>query len=90
MGIAQAPSGFGQVSNAILIGNFGDGRINVFDANGNYQGQLMNGGTAITIDGLWAITFPQSTAGGLDLNTLYFTAGPSEENYGLFGYLKKK
>ncbi len=89
-GIAQAPSGFGLVSNAILIGNFGDGRINIFDANGNYQGQLMNGSTPISIDGLWAITFPQSTAGSLDVNTLYFTAGPQSETYGIFGYLKKQ
>ena len=88
-GVAQAPAAFGMGSNAILVGNFGDGRINVFDANGNYQGQLSNNGTPITIEGLWAITFPQSTAGGLDVNTLYFTAGPVEETYGLFGYLKK-
>ena len=89
-GIAQAPPGFGQVANAILIGNFGDGRINVFDANGNYQAQLQSNGTPISIDGLWAITFPSSTTGGLDLNTLYFTAGPQSETYGLFGYLRKK
>ncbi len=89
-GIVQAPSGFGQVANAILIGNFGDGRINVFDANGNYQAQLESNGTPISIDGLWAITFPTSTAGGLDLNTLYFTAGPLSETYGIFGYLRKK
>jgi len=89
-GIAQAPSGFGLVSNAILVSNFGDGRINIFDANGNYQGQLMHGGTPIAIEGLWAIAFPQSTAGSLDLNTLYFTAGPQGETYGIFGYLKKQ
>jgi uncharacterized protein (TIGR03118 family) len=89
-GIASAPSSFGQGSDMILIGNFGDGRINVFDKNGSYKGQLMNNGAPITIDGLWALTFPQSTAGNLDLNTLYFTAGPSEETYGIFGYLRKK
>ena len=87
--IAQAPAGFGQGANAILIGNFGDGRINVFDANGNYQGQLQNNGTPVSINGLWALTFPTSTTGGLDLNTLYFTAGPVSETYGVFGYLKK-
>jgi len=31
-GIAKAPAGFGSLSGAILIGNFGDGRINAFDA----------------------------------------------------------
>lgn len=89
-GVAQAPASFGQGNNAILVGNFGDGHINVFDANGNYQGQLMNGNTPISIDGLWAIVFPQNTAGSLDLNTLYFTAGPQEETYGIFGYIKKQ
>jgi len=87
--IAQAPSGFGLGTGAILIGNFGDGRINIFDANGNYTGQLLNSGAPITIDGLWALTFPQSTAGELDVNTLYFTAGPRSETYGIFGYLRK-
>lgn len=88
-GIAQALSGFGQGSSSILIGNFGDGRINIFDVNGSYKGQLMSNGTPVTIDGLWAITFPQSTSGNLDLNTLYFTAGPAGETYGIFGYLRK-
>ena len=89
-GIAQAPAAFGVGNNAILIGNFGDGRINIFDASGNYQGQLQDNGTLITIDGLWAIAFPPSGIVGLDANTLYFTAGPGKENYGVFGYLKKK
>jgi uncharacterized protein (TIGR03118 family) len=88
-GIAAAPAGFGMGSNTILIGNFGDGRINVFDVNGNYQGQLQNNGAPITIEGLWAIIFPQSGT-SLDVNTLYFTSAPGEETYGIFGYLKKK
>jgi len=89
-GITQAPIAFGQGSGAILIGNFGDGRINVFDANGNYKSQLMMSGSPITIDGLWDIAFPASSAGGVDANRLYFTAGPSEETFGLFGYVKRK
>ncbi len=89
-GIAKAPAGFGQGAGIILIANFGDGRINVFDTGGNYKGQLDNNGIPVFIDGLWAITFPQTTAGGLDTNTLYFTAGPQQETYGIFGYLKVK
>lgn len=89
-GIAQAPTGFGQGQNAILIGNFGDGRINVFDTSGTYKGQLKLQGAPITIDGLWAIVFPQNTISANDPNLLYFTAGPQEENHGLFGYLKLK
>jgi len=87
-GIAQAPPGFGQGTNAILIANFGDGFINVYDSSGNYIGPLENNGVPISIDGLWGIIFPPGTSGGLDANTLYFTAGPQEETYGIFGYLK--
>ncbi len=85
--IADAPSGFGLGDNRILVGNFGDGRINVFDQNGNYEGQLKNDGTTISIEGLWALSFPENdlTAGGK--NRLFFTAGPNAENNGLFGYL---
>ena len=89
-GIAQAPASFGQVANAILIGNFGDGHINVYDATGNYQGQLKNGTSLITVDGLWSIGFPTNNAGGFDASTLYFTAGSLNQRHGLFGYLKLK
>jgi len=89
-GITQVPSAatsFGQVANAILIGNFGDGHINVFNSNGTYQGQLINNSAPVCIPGLWAITF--DTSSKADPNRLYFTAGPGDEAHGLFGYLKK-
>jgi len=71
----------------ILIGNFGDGRINVFDHNGKFLGQLMNNGNPIVIDGLWAI---ENKIFGISSKQLYFTAGPNNEEDGLFGYLIKK
>lgn len=38
-GIALAPQGFGKFGGRLLIGNFGDGRINAFDAaNGEFKG----------------------------------------------------
>ncbi|MCX6256429.1 MAG: TIGR03118 family protein [Bacteroidia bacterium] len=86
-GIAQAPAAFGQVANAILIGNFGDGHINVYNPNGVYQGQLSNNGTVISIPGLWAITFDNVSPANPD--QLFFTAGPGSEAHGLFGYLTK-
>jgi uncharacterized protein (TIGR03118 family) len=87
-GVAKAPTGFGQ-GDAILIGNFGDGRINIFSTGGNYVGQLQNDNAPITIDGLWDIVFP-GTGNGVDPNKLYFTAGPQEEEFGVFGYIQKK
>jgi len=74
----------------LLVGNFGDGRINVFRENGNFLDQLKSNGWRVTIDGLWALSFPPATATTVDPNRLYFTAGPNDEKDGLFGYLIKK
>ncbi len=57
-GLARVPDeGFRNLEDAILVGNFGDGRINVFDEDGKFRGQLSDGTSPITIDGLWALTF---------------------------------
>jgi uncharacterized protein (TIGR03118 family) len=88
-GIALAPSDFCKsTANSLLIGNFGDGHITAFDVTtGRLIGQLSNDkGTALAIDGLWALGFGTGQAGAT--NKLYFTAGPVEESHGLFGYLQ--
>src|SRR5262249_55617010 len=56
-GLAIAPSGFGQLGGDLLVGNFGDGHINVHDpSNGTFLGQLTDpDGEPIQIDGLWAL-----------------------------------
>ena len=77
-------------SDMILIGNFGDGKINVYTNHGLLVGQLQSHGHPIVIEGLWAIGFAPSTATSIDPNRLYFTAGPEDEEDGLFGYLIKK
>ncbi|HMG05774.1 MAG TPA: TIGR03118 family protein, partial [Chthoniobacterales bacterium] len=95
-GCAIAPSGpsgdFGLFSGALLIGNFGEGNpsINAFNSTtGASLGPLQNeNGDGIEIDELWALQFGNGGNGG-DLNTLYFTAGPAEEEHGLFGSIKK-
>jgi uncharacterized protein (TIGR03118 family) len=74
----------------ILIGNFGDGRINAYTPHGRFSGQLRSHGHPVVIDGLWALSFAPSTATAIDPKRLYFTAGPDEEKDGLFGYLIKK
>ena len=90
-GIEKAPEGFGQGKNVILIGNFGDGHINVYEAGeGEFLRHLNYYGYPITIDGLWAITFPDNKVPGDNPNKLYFTAGPNDESHGLFGYLLKQ
>ncbi|MBS1598846.1 MAG: TIGR03118 family protein [Bacteroidetes bacterium] len=74
----------------ILVGNFGDGRINVFSSSdGKFLGQLKSHSRTIEIDGLWALTFaPESS--GIDQHRLYFSAGPAAEADGIFGFLIKQ
>ncbi len=74
----------------VLVGNFGDGRINAYTPGGDFIGQLRSHGHTIVIEGLWAIGFAPATATLIDPNRLYFTAGPEGETDGLFGYLIKK
>jgi len=81
---------FDKAQSTILVGNFGDGTINVFTLDGTFQGHLQSHNKAIVIDGLWALSFPPSTATTVDPKRLYFTAGPNDENDGLFGYLIKQ
>ena len=91
-GVAKAPASFwgtAATANVILVGNFGDGRINAFDENGNFLGQLRASGNPIVIEGLWAITFAPSTATAINPNWLYFAAGPNHEEDGLFGYITR-
>jgi len=86
-GIARAPFDFGAFSGDILIGNFGDGRINAFHTGGAFVGQLQDThGAPIAIDGLWSLTFGGATQS--DPDTLYFTAGPNDEEDGLFGSIR--
>ncbi|HVO98853.1 MAG TPA: TIGR03118 family protein [Bryobacteraceae bacterium] len=75
-GVAMAPAGWGAFSNSVLIGNFGDGKINSFDpATGKFLGALQDStGAPISIQGLWAILFGNGASGG-DNHYLYFTAG---------------
>jgi uncharacterized protein (TIGR03118 family) len=91
-GVAQAPASFFKgdpAHGAILIGNFGDGKINVYTVEGQFVGQLLSDHRIIEIAGLWAISFPPSTS-TIDPNRLYFAAGPNHEQDGLFGYIKKE
>ncbi len=91
-GLTLAPNGFGRFGKNLLVGNFGDGRINAFDPDtGAFRGQLQGqGGSSnpITIDGLWALGFGNGGLAG-PTDTLFFTAGPNEETHGLFGSITK-
>jgi uncharacterized protein (TIGR03118 family) len=88
-GLAIAPSGFGAFSHALLVGNFGDGRIHGYSPRtGRFLGTLRGRrGKPIENDGLWALRFGNTVAGGS--RTLLFTAGPKDEKHGLFGEIRR-
>ena len=86
--VTLASPTFGALGGDILVGNFGSGQINAYEAtSGEFRGQLRNtDGDPLTIAGLWGLRFP---TGSLNVppNTLYFTAGINHEADGLFGTL---
>ncbi len=87
-GLVLAPAGFGRFSGALLVGNFGNGRINAYSpATGEFLGRLRHSdGSPIQIDGLWALRFGNGVTG--NSTTLLFTAGIDDEAHGLFGAIE--
>jgi uncharacterized protein (TIGR03118 family) len=85
-GFALAPAGFGDFGGALLVGNFGDGRINAFDPlTGALRGTLLDpSGTPLANEGLWGLRFGNGGNGGRT-DVLYFAAGIDDETHGLFG-----
>ncbi|WP_243294868.1 TIGR03118 family protein [Geothrix mesophila] len=84
-GLALAPASFGPFGGALLVGNFGDGRITAYNATtGALMGQLMGPtGTPLTISGLWGLAFGNDTSAGKSTQ-LYIAAGPQGQTHGLF------
>ncbi|MFL6709523.1 MAG: TIGR03118 family protein [Massilia sp.] len=87
-GLTQAPANLGTFSNAILVGNFGDGKINAFDPNtGAWMGALSKAdGNPVVIDGLWGLAFGNGVS-AQPVTTLFYTAGPGDEAHGAYGRL---
>jgi uncharacterized protein (TIGR03118 family) len=85
-GMVVAPATFGDFASDVLIGNFGDGTINVFDTRANFLGQIKDSaGHVISNPGLWDLVFGAGGTG--DPNTLYLTAGGANQTSGLFATL---
>lgn len=84
-GLALAPAGFGRFGGDLLVGNFGNGHISVYNPRtGSYLGQLRRAnGKPIVIDGLWGLRFGNGNAA--KTGELLFSAGPSAESHGLLG-----
>jgi uncharacterized protein (TIGR03118 family) len=93
-GIAFAPStGFGIFSGDLLIGNFGDGKINVYDPKSYaYLGQLMDStGKSLVYASLWDLlaggtpVLNSTAVSGGSNTTVYFTSGLTNQSHGLLG-----
>jgi uncharacterized protein (TIGR03118 family) len=84
-GMVIAPAGFGRFGGDLLVGNFGDGRINAYDAtSGAYQGTLENQADRdIVLEGLWGLLFGNGTSA--PTNALMFTSAPDDEAHGRWG-----
>jgi uncharacterized protein (TIGR03118 family) len=89
-GLAIAPSSFGSFAGDLLVGNFGDGSVNVYSADPAapaFVGTLAgSGGLPIAIDGLWGL-IPGNDGNGGSSQNIYFSAGPADEAHGLFGVI---
>ena len=90
-GLAIAPANFGAYSGDLLVGNFGNGRISAYQQRSSgswvYKGQIRTAnGAPIVIDGLWGLAFGNGASAG-PTNDLYFTAGPTGQTHGLFGFI---
>jgi uncharacterized protein (TIGR03118 family) len=91
-GLAIAPSSWGKLAGSLLVGNFGDGKVNVITRHGdgpfNLTGQLHNSSTGRTlvIPKLWSLLPGTATTGGTD--SIWFSAGIDNEQHGLIGVLR--
>jgi uncharacterized protein (TIGR03118 family) len=88
-GIALAPAGFGSFAGDLLIGNFGDGTINIFAPNGTSLATSMgpltvNNGAMFAVAGLWSLVFGDGDS-DKPLTTLFYTAGFANQTDGVFG-----
>jgi uncharacterized protein (TIGR03118 family) len=87
-GMEIAPAGFGNFAGDLLVGNFGDGKINAFKiSTGKFDGALLDASNkAVVIPGLWSLLVGNGTGAG-SKSDIYFSSGPNKEADGLFGSL---
>ncbi len=87
-GIAMAPGDFGAFNHLLLIGSHGGGYINAYNAVTGKYVQQMNDihDRPLRVMGLWGLSFGSDSKAGA-ATTLYFSAGPNDGHYGLFGMI---
>src|SRR5439155_23996169 len=85
----MGPGRFGGLRHSVPYGYLRDGNIHAFDPiHGKFAGTLLDPSDhAITIDGLWALSFGGGNPNSGAAHKLFFTAGPNDESDGLLGKL---
>jgi uncharacterized protein (TIGR03118 family) len=88
-GIAVAPSGWGSLAGDVLVGNFGDGKINIFKPNGTQLATSVgplkgSNGQPFAFPGLWSLVFGNGDS-DKPLMTLFYTAGFATQTDGVLG-----
>jgi len=88
-GIAVAPSGWGSLAGDVLVGNFGDGKINIFKPNGTQLATSVgplkgSNGQPFAFPGLWSLVFGNGDS-DKPLATLFYTAGFATQTDGILG-----
>jgi uncharacterized protein (TIGR03118 family) len=88
-GFAAAPENFGKHSGKLLVSNFGDGTITVFDpVTRQANAFLKTDGKKFSLEGIWGLQFGNGASLG-DSNALYVAAGPGDETQGAFGVIRR-
>ena len=84
-GMVIPPAKFGVASGQLLVGNFGDGALNMFNpTTGALEGPLLQtNGAPFVQKGLWGLLFGNDT-NNQPSNTLFYSAGPTPTT-GVFG-----
>jgi uncharacterized protein (TIGR03118 family) len=87
-GLAIAPSSFGRFAGHLIVGNFGDGTLHVFDVNTDTEIGTIDtkGGTPLTLPGLWGIIPGNGGLAGSP-NELFFSEGADGESHGVLGLI---
>ncbi len=85
-GITIAPPGFGSYTGDLLVGNFGNGQILIYDlTTDTYLGTIDGtNGLPLVNNNLWALD-TRTGGTGFNLDAVYFTAGIGHQEGGLLG-----
>ena len=85
-GLALAPADFGTLGQPLLVSNYGDGKINAFDAvTGRFRGTVNDvHHNPLSVPGLRGIAFGNDSAKQAH-NALFYTSGPGTAPGGVYG-----